>query len=234
MSITVLCPTRGRPKAARELIASFRETATLVSTDLVLVVDADDPALPEYCAIDPVGRSPHAIQPVSATGLMRVTGGTLTAATNEAAARVGLNADIIGHVGDDHRFQSVGWDRRVSDALTRTGVAYGDDGYWGDRLATAAFLTADIPRVLGWLANPACDHYGIDDTWGDLGRAVGNLVYLRDVKITHHGPRETRRRGDAVYWRAQGHHKADSAAYYAWRDGDGLREATRLLSAVPA
>lgn len=227
--IVVLCPSRGRPDKAAEMLTSFRETAVLLATEMVLVVDEDDPTLEGYLALPSQFTVPRhgPLAPPNPPRIMILKPnetGNLTAATNTAAARIWDDDIIIGHVGDDHRFRSESWDKRISETLTETGVAYGDDGHWGQTLPTAAFLTSDIPRALGWYALPLSRHYGIDDAWGDIGRDLGCLHYLPDVKIIQPGPEQTAANGDAIFWKAQEHRSADADAFFNWRDNGG-REA---------
>jgi hypothetical protein len=237
-NVVVLCPTRERPEKAAEMVESFRDTATTLATEIVLVVDDDDLRLADYLALPDKfnKRSSGPLWPPDPVRVMVIPvaeGGSLTAATNTLAARIWGEDCIIGHVGDDHRFETNGWDKRIMEALHgRHGVAYGDDGFWHEALPTAAFLTSSIPRALGWYANPLCHHYGIDDTWGDLGRGIGSLHYLPDVRITQPGPHETMLAGDDVYWRAQVNREADAAAYFTWRDGPGRIETLERLRAA--
>lgn len=232
--IVVLCPTRGRPDTAAEMLTTFRATAHLLATEIILVVDSDDPEVEGYLQLPSqfMGAGAGLLQPPNPPRVMVIDdGGSLTAATNSAARRIWDDDCIIGHIGDDHRFKTPGWDKRIAEVLTKTGVAYGNDGFWGERLPTAAFLTSDIPRALGWYALPISRHYGIDDAWGDIGRAVGNLIYLRDVDIIQPGPYETMLNGDDVYWRAQENREADAAAYFNWRDNGGrVADMERLLA----
>ncbi len=151
--IVVLCPTRERPHAALDMARSFRKTAALFSTELILVVDESDPTLAQYQTIPLLTNSSStALLPPNAIRIMKVEGGSLTDATNEAARRVWDDNDIIGHVGDDHRFVTPGWDRTVTRVLDEPGVAYGNDLLQGPVLPTAVFMSSVIPRTLGWFA----------------------------------------------------------------------------------
>jgi hypothetical protein len=210
------------------MVRSLRETALLFSTQVILVVDRDDPELNGYLGIpaqftEAAGGRP--LRPPDRPSVMVLDDeltGNLVRATNTAAARVWDDDVIIGHVGDDHRFRTPGWDKAIAAALTEPGVAYGDDGYWGERLCTAWFVSASLPRALGWLALPTVSHYAIDDAWRDLGQLTGRLHYLPDVRIEHPTPAE-RPRGPSK--------RADKAAYRAWvteardRDAGVIREA---------
>jgi hypothetical protein len=243
--IVVLCPTYGQPAAAAEMLHSFRETTHLLSTEIVLVVDRSDATLSDYLALVPrftEAASWSPLRPPDPPGLMVLDHderACLSMAFNAAAPRVWDDDCIIGMVGNDHRFLTPGWDERVTAALERPGVAYGDDGIFGEKLATAGFISSVIPRTLGWLALPASRHYGIDDAWTDIGRDIGALHYLPDVKISHESVRSKRVRHridmDRAYWRAQAGRKTDADAYYAWRDGgQRVADVARVLTVIGA
>jgi hypothetical protein len=217
---------------------SFRDTAALFSTQLILVIDRDDPLRDDYYQLPShpllAQHSSGPLWPPDPVRIMEVEGGSMAKATNEAAAMIWGDECIIGHVGDDHRFRTHGWDKQIASVLAgRAGVAFGDDGFWGERLPTAAFVSSIIPRTLGWLALPSSNHYGIDDAWGDLGRGLGRLFYLPDVKIFQPGPHETAAAGDDIFWRAQETRRHDEIAYYTWRGEGGLEtDLARLREAI--
>jgi hypothetical protein len=204
---------------------SFRDTANLFASQLILVIDRDEPNKDEYYRVPKhellAQHSSGPLWPPDPIHIIEVDGGSMAKATNEAAALIWDDDIIIGHVGDDHRFRTQAWDARVAEVLAdKPGIAYGDDGYWGRRLPTAVFMNSIIPRTLGWLALPSSNHYGIDDAWGDLGRGIDSLHYLPDVKIIQPGPFDTAATGDEIFWRAQIARKKDVEAYYEWRNGE--------------
>lgn len=185
--VIALCPTRGNPERALGMVRSFYETVRRTHTEVILVVDADDPKLEAYRAIpgqvahDLVGMGITRPDPVR---VMIVEGGSLTKATNEAVERLWDEDVIIGHVGDDHRFRTPGWDTRIRDALLeRPGVAYARDGH-SSCWASAWWTNAVVPRTLGWLAVPGSHHLTIDDIFMDIGGAT-RLTFLDDVLIEH-------------------------------------------------
>lgn len=204
------------------MIASFRATAERLATELVLVVDDDDPELPGYRAV--AGRSQSlpttgallAPDPVRIMVLPREQSRDLTSATNLAAERIWGDDVIIGHVGDDHAFRTPGWDTRIRAVLEQPGVAYGDDLLQGPVLPTAAFLSAIIPRTLGWYALPGTRHMKIDTAWRVLGERLGRLHYLPDVVIEHLHPAAGKAERDAGYDAARDGARADTRVYRAW------------------
>lgn len=214
-SLVVLVPSRGRPAAARALVAAFRATST-GDTELTFVVDEDDPACEEYAAI--VRETPLA--PVS-VGYARNPAGTMVGALNEAAeafaTRFRPAPFAVGFMGDDHRPRTAGWDTMYLEALHElgTGIVYGDDGYQGANLPTQAAMTADIVRALGYMAPPSLRHMYVDNFWRDLGRTAGCLRYLPDVLVEHLHPVAGKAEWDAGYLRVNDGavYDADAAAY---------------------
>jgi hypothetical protein len=230
--IVVLCPTRNRPQAAYEMAATFRETAVLFATSLVLVVDHDDPELDAYREVPHrLNHSSGVLLPSDPVMVMEVDGGSLTKATNEAAARVWDDDVIIGHVGDDHRFRTLGWDRTIVHALREPGIAYGDDLFQGPVLPTAVFMSAIIPRTLGWYALPGTRHLRIDTAWKDLGAGLDRLHYLPDVIIEHMHPAAGKGERDAGYDVAIEARQEDKEAWLAWRRKRMVRDIRKVAAA---
>lgn len=215
--IVVLCPTRGRPDAAFEMAKSFRETAALFSTELILVIDRDELARGAYELIPSLtNTSSSELLPPNPVRVMVVKGGSLTEATNEAAKRVWNDDCIIGHVGDDHKFVTPGWDKTVTQVLDKPGVAYGNDLLQGPVLPTAVFMSSVIPRTLGWFALPGTRHMKIDTVWKDLGVKTGTLRYLPNVIIEHLHPSVGKSPEDEGYERARQSRRDDARAYKRW------------------
>jgi hypothetical protein len=123
----------------------------------------------------------------------------------------------------------------ITDALTElgSGIAYGNDLLQGERLPTAAFMTSDIIRTLGWMCPPTLEHLYIDNAWLELGRAMGRLRYLPDVVLEHLHPDAGKAQQDQTY--AEANHpdrdRRDKAAFEAWRR-DGLPRDLELLRAA--
>lgn len=175
--IRVLLPSRGRPHRIPEVYKSFIETATLKSTKLTILLNQDDPTIDDYLKNMPV---------FSRT--MDARFDTLTKKLNEGAFWYYFRSEILGFVADDNIFRTKGWDEKITEALSRPGIAYGNDLYQGEGLPTSVFISTEIVRALGWFALPACDHMYLDNAWKILGERLGRLVYLPDVVIEHMHP----------------------------------------------
>lgn len=185
--VIAFCPTRGNPERALEMVRTFYSTVHRIGSEVVLVVDHDDPKEAEYLAIPDIMRRelvPGGVMRPEPVRIMRVNGGSLTAATNEGVERILGNGSIIGHVGDDHRFRTPGWDTAIRDALlAEPGVAYAWDGH-SSCWASAWWTNSSVIETLGWLALPGSRHLTIDDAFMDIGAAT-RLTFLEDVTIEH-------------------------------------------------
>jgi hypothetical protein len=219
-NVVAVIPTRGRPRQAREALEAIRDTAALVSTEVVIVVDADDPLLPDYRReLAPAPRN-HAT-PATLVVLAGDDTGNLVRATNTVSMRIAREdpAAIIGNLGDDHRTRTPGWDRAITEALATPGIAYGDDLIHGAHLPSAPFISAAIVLALGWYALPCCRHLYIDDAWRELGQAAGCLRYLPDVVVEHMHPAVRKAEWDDGYERVnnQAAVERDRTAFRRWR-----------------
>ena len=207
--ITVLVPTRERPKQALETLKSFDDTAQIPETRIVLGIDYDEPYAKSYlkmaedmiCTVYQMGKEDSGSFQKVLNGLVRE-----------------FDADIYGSIGDDHRFRTAGWDAAIREKLRTPGIAYANDLYMRDWLPTAAFISREIVVGLGWLALPYCDHLYIDNAWKDIGKGIGNLRYLPDVIIEHMHYTNNKSRIDHRYMKtnAPDQFAKDQAAYERW------------------
>jgi len=215
-------PTRNRPANVRRFLASFETTATLPGTHLLLVADEDDQ------------ETVRAYLSVAGPPRLEVYGETPSILVKpRMCLQEKLNAAIIPHIagyravmflGDDCVPRTVGWDFQVLRALDELGegiVGCNDLRHTGDLFNHAA-ISAGIVQALGWYANPVMGHYGIDDTWTQLGREAGCLRYLPDVVIDHLHPVWGTAPLDGLYTETmQRWWEHDTAALQKWRAGAG-------------
>ena len=135
-----------------------------------------------------------------------------------------LDAEHLGSFGDDHVPVTAGWDRLLIEKIERDSAGMGMS-YPNDKLRTdipeAVVISAPIVAALGWMANPVCDHWFIDNTWNDLGRGAGCLSFCPDVIVEHRRHEKwTKLREvpyDATYSEAWPHLSPDGNAYRRWR-----------------
>lgn len=214
MTLGILMPTRGRPQNLNRFINAVKETAD--DWHLYLRLDTDDESAPLYDEV-----IDHDDPRISVYHGDRIG---LGASLNELAAiaeRDGVSH--IGMFGDDVLPITKGWDTALVNALgDRLGVAYGDDGLRDKHapdLPTHYITQTEVYRRLGYLAPPTMRHLFLDNVARDVGRRLGNFVYV-PVKLQHlHPLAEGEHLHDVTY--AEGGRnaeigKADRKAYIRW------------------
>jgi len=172
MSLIVVTPSRGRPQKALESYEKFLEYKSLEDTKMVFVVDKDDDTFDEYVkTMVPIVSYDH-------------SGGGMGPPMNAAAADLAPMYEIVGFLGDDHRFRTRYFDEQIETALAGGGFAYGNDLARKD-IPTQVFITSDIIQALGYFCLPGAYHLYLDNTWADLGNGAECLYYLPDTIIEH-------------------------------------------------
>ncbi len=100
--ITVLVPSRGRPKLARRLRDTWNMTRSMPNTKIRFYLNDDDPCLEEYVRL--INRKEYIIGPDQATCF----------SWNQLAhSAVSRGDEYCMLVGDDAQFITVGWDQEI-------------------------------------------------------------------------------------------------------------------------
>lgn len=168
MTLLVLCPSYRRPKEAAEVQVSFDKTVRL-DTKLIFAIGIKDSDAYQNLNICAYPEWP------------------MVQRTNRAAEWAAKSYSYIGWIADDNRFETPGWDEQVVAALEARpgGVVYGNDCVAPGDKPSHVFLDSRIVQTLGWLHFPGVvSTYG-DDAWEAIGRGLGTLRYLSEVKVRH-------------------------------------------------
>lgn len=212
-----------------EAATSFAATITGPSTFFVGVIDFDDPKLDEYikrCVADGILLStvPEGVS------------GSMNAAMNWAALNWVDEADVIGFIGDDHRFRTKGWDVAIERVLADRGggFTYADDLAQRENLPTQVFISSKIIRTLGWMGLPGARHLYLDDTWKRLGDGAGCLYYIPDIVIEHLHPAFGKGTWDENHIRvnSQEMYSHDAKIYADWIEHQAAEDIERVRSAI--
>jgi hypothetical protein len=203
VKVLVICPSRGRPNAAKAVLESFLTTRADETTRLVFLVDDTDANKADY----PEGWTRIVRSRGSFGGALAQGGPVLEDAT------------AIGVIGDDNRFRTKGWDTTLGAWLTQNvGIAYGTDGHWDEALPTAWWLSRPIVDRLG-VAPQFVRHYFMDNYWLELGKAAGAIRYFPDVLVEHLHPLWGKAAEDATYARNARNVARDRVAWRRWLAG---------------
>lgn len=223
--VLVLCPSRGRPDSAKEVVLSFLATIANPDTFLCFVVDSDDPTKDAYPS-DGAHVTTMTIDPPP---------GCMNAALNAAAATdFAKGYDVVGFIGDDHRFRTQGWDETFGRFLgEHPGIAYADDLFQRINLPTMWFVSRPIVDAFG-MGHPEMRHLWIDNYWRELGEAAGCLYYFEHVVIEHLHPAAGKAVWDENYLRVNSNEVADHdrGVYEHWRSTSMAADAERVKALI--
>lgn len=177
-TLSLIVPTRGRPRPLRRFLRSLAATTLRPSrVEVVLVVDADDPAshrvrfpgLNVCVVVGPPGR----------------TMGELNRA-GAAAAR----GEYLMLLNDDVVARTRGWDAAVLAAAARfpdrIGLVHVNDTLVRDHLCVFPLVSRRYCEAAGGVCPADYRRYRIDDHIDDVfTRLGGRAVYLPDVVFEH-------------------------------------------------
>lgn len=226
MTLGILLPTRGRPGN----LARFLEATVMTAVDwhLYLYLDYDDPKATGYDAVLEATGYDAVLEDFQFYGdKVTVVHGERVgfgASLNELAARAERDGvSHLGMFGDDVLPIDHGWDAALVEALgDDLGVAFGDDGLRDKHsadLPTHYVTQTEVYRRLGYLAPPEIHHLFLDNVARDVGRALGNFVFV-PVSIHHLHPWGEGEHLDDATYREGGRNaqirREDRRAYLRW------------------
>lgn len=220
--LTVLCPSRARPDNAAECYRSFIDTRHNPDSELYFVLDEDDSTAADYDV------------PIKLVERGRPG---MTDALNTAARHAWNQSEIVGFVGDDHRFRSPGWDQVFIDQLAAAGggLAYANDLNWQlGEIPTQIFGSSSIWKALGWMALPTAQHLYLDNAWRAIGDGLGRLFYFPDIVIEHLHPAFGKAEWDEGYRavNSEAMYIHDRLAFNAWITNDLTEDLARVRLAA--
>ncbi|WP_374340853.1 hypothetical protein [Methyloversatilis sp.] len=193
--ISLLLPTRGRPKLAERFFESvLAESAHPEAVEIILYVDDDD------------SGSHHLDHP--ALKIHRIIGPRLNMGEYNSRCLKEASGDIVVLVNDDMMIRTRGWDDmlRALDSSYADGIylAYGNDLFKGGKLCTFPILSRRSCEVLGdpypSAYRGAFIDYHLFDVFQRL-RQMGHdrIRYLEDVVFEHLHFRAGKAEMDATY-----------------------------------
>jgi hypothetical protein len=234
----MIVPSRSRPQNVEPLVTAWLDTGGFLGADLMLVVDIDDPAFDAYCAAveREIARLGH-FGP--ATLILRCIPRhqQLVPKLNAAALDSADGYRLLGFAGDDHLPRTSGWAEsfvELFDHDSAVGIAYPDDGYQGEKLASSWVMSADIVRELGRMVPAPVEHLYCDNSIMDVGRDAGCLHYVPEIVVEHINPYAGKTAFDAQYERVNGseQYRRDRPAYKRWKRDGGLASDAEQVRAL--
>lgn len=188
--ISILVPSRGRPKEFNRMAKSALLTATYARfIEIVVYIDEDDEAWPRYMYSYPFreGEDREEVEDESRIRYLRGPRILLSEMWNECYRRA--RGDILMHCGDDIIFRTPGWDNIVRKAFDESEdkilIVHGDDCSPNtDVLATHGFLHRRWVETVGYFVPPLFSSDWNDVWLTEVADAIGRRVKV-DI-ITEH------------------------------------------------
>lgn len=199
--ILVVTPTRARPENVRRLRQSLIERSeNSNSFDHIMCIDRDDPKLADYL-VD--GQTPGYYYLVRESRRLGPWLNYMAEITHRD------DYDIIAFIGDDVVARTYGWDKAVREAMQTSKIVYTDDGWQGEGLPTAVFMSTEMVKKAGYMVYPELTHLYIDNHWKAWGEAINSITYVPEVLLEHMHPFAGKAETDKVYEDANADHMYD-------------------------
>jgi hypothetical protein len=171
--LLVIVPTRGRRGQCERLLKSFTETSTCA--DLLFVTDPDDAET--YAGMDWGEAAVAELAPRQ----------YLSGKLNKTALAMADVYGVLMFAGDDVVFRTEAWDRIMLATLEDmggSGWVYPDDKRRSD-VPEHWMCSSDVVKALGWFANPALNHFYLDNSIADLGKRSGLIRWCPQAVVEH-------------------------------------------------
>ena len=196
IDISLVVPTRGRPKLLERLFDSVADTTSrLEKIEIVLYIDEDD--LPTQEVSHPLLQLIKLIKPAGEKM------GRMNQMCYEAS-----RGRFVMLMNDDVVFRTKAWDARVLDAFTRfpddVALVYGNDLHRQESVATLPIVSRAVCEVLGGICPRDYLNVYIDVHMLDVFKKLAKLgcrrtVYLQDVIFEHMHHEAGKSAMDATY-----------------------------------
>lgn len=207
-SISVLCPTRGRPELFKRMVESAINKGAIINESgmtrvrIYAYVDENDPTVDEYlrlrvplytgvkdgyreCAMVEIEKD-HRIDII--VGPSNGVGVAWNILANKA------DGDLLMMANDDLVFKTPSWDKIIIDTIISDGRAAEDGIFvaWADDGAPSPNKRCAFPIIhrrwyetLGYFT-PECFNFLWHDTWiHNIGKTLDRCIHIPDVLIEH-------------------------------------------------
>jgi hypothetical protein len=178
LGVSVLIPTRSRPKRFKTAVDSLLQTKT-GEVEVLSYVDFDDPDVGDY-------ENPTILGP-------RLT---LTSALKRLIEKASFDLMLLG--SDDIIFKTQGWDEKMVKAMPKDciGIVYAHDG--GPKNLNHFMFHKKWYSLTGLFPDDF-EHFGPDTYVGKVAEGLGRKILVGDVLIEHHHAKNGKAKSDLTY-----------------------------------
>ncbi len=205
-TMSLLCPTRGRPDQAALLLRSLSGTAVAPQrVEVLFYVDADDPDLATYREL--AGEVSRRFPRLGGCTLMVGEPVGVPAAWNVLAAAAG--GDLLMMANDDQRYVDYGWDvaldARVGELVQRWPdellCLYFDGGQYGEHGRDFPIVTRAWYAALGYFVPEIFSQWEVETWVFDIAERMDRLRPVPGVFVEHLHYHDYKAPFDATYQR---------------------------------
>ena len=235
-TISLLCPTRGRPDRVHTMLESI-----IITTDnpeyveVLYYIDNDDNTKEGYLeTIDNLVKKhdvhfkkaePYIGEPIS-----------ISKSWNILAER--CSGDVLVMANDDEVWITKGWDSRLNEEIEKFPddiyCIYFDDGGNHGKICCFPMVSRTWYETLGYFT-PGIFKFIFNDTWIEyIARAIGRLHYIPDVLIEHRHFSFGKSEFDETYKKhregSNSHVKDDTKLFHSKESQDNIKNEAKKLA----
>lgn len=206
-TILIKLPSRDRAeKGVRALRVLKKLESGLHNVRYMLILDDNDPALPEYMSL--VKNEPW----------IEVIVGQHKSKIEAWNHPVPPDYDIVIAFADDQYPVTEKWDHAVAQRMHKDypnydGALYFNDGFQGAKLCTSNIIGVNLEQQIGHIYHPAYDSVWCDNEYMEILQARGRLEYDEHVLFEHRHPVNGYGSYDDLYKRNEAVFFEDKAVY---------------------
>lgn len=197
MNISILCPTRARPKFCFDLVESAFKTAHDPSKLEFIFYTDDDDSESDMFFENTVFYLEDEYDIDVEKQVIRIEGSRIVLSEMWNRCWEKASADVFFHCGDDIRFRTKNWDKVILDSFDKLddkiAFIYGNDGYHNEGIdmtrdfGTHGFIHRNWTDTVGYFVPP---YFSSDynDTWlNDVATQI-NRRYVAPIYTEHLHP----------------------------------------------
>ncbi len=217
--LLLICPSRGRSARIGTWLKAARATTSIDHTDIVILLDLDDPELEEY-------KSVLKWQGINHLVFDRSESQTLTTEIINQAFDIFGDYAYYSVTNDDIIYQTSGWDIALSQPLK---ISSGQDDTmvekYGERFIgnvdpgsfpITSVIDGDIVRAVGWLQYPELRHSCGDNIWFWIGKRADCLYHDPGYHTVHNSPYFDKAEVDDTFKRSNANDNMQD--YYTYKE----------------
>lgn len=216
-----LCGSRSRVDGLKRMCDSWIKTVD-GEPYTVIRLDDDDPFLEKYLK--------HQWPPAWFISVGPPTNGV--AEKLNWAFRSFPKEKQYGFLADDVVLRTPCWNTTLEMLAGDWQLAYPDDGFQHERLATHPCCGGELLRALGYWALPGIHHNFLDTALFAVAKRLRLAQYAPYVLFEHMHPVADKAKGDATYQRARKLWNADQTTFTKWLGNDFLNDTKRVKNAI--